>query len=132
MTDTRPPVAPVEGHYAMLRDGSVCGPIKNASIWYPISTDKWGCWVTDFLWDDSGQLAGKVHFSDRDIIAIITPEAMQAAATGEVERLRAALAEIFEMWAGSEGFIPETAPEGYLLELIKKMAMRALEVPDAD
>ena len=50
----------------------------------------------------------------------------------EIERLRAALAEIFEMWAGSEGFIPETAPEGYLLELIKRMAMRALEVPDAD
>ena len=42
-----------------------------------------------------------------------------------VSQLEAALREIFEMWAGSEGFIPETAPEGYLLELIKKMADRA-------
>ena len=49
-----------------------------------------------------------------------------------VANLEAALREIYEMWAGSEGFIPKTAPEGYLLELIKKMAMRALEVPDAD
>ena len=50
----------------------------------------------------------------------------------KVARLRAALREIYEMWAGSEGFIPETAPVGDLLELIKKMAMRALQVPDAD
>jgi hypothetical protein len=42
-----------------------------------------------------------------------------------VANFEAALAEIFEMWAGSEGFIPHTAPEGYLLELIKKMADRA-------
>ena len=44
---------------------------------------------------------------------------------GELERLRAALNDIFEMWAGSEGFIPHTAPEGYLLMLVKKMADRA-------
>ena len=50
----------------------------------------------------------------------------------EIERLRAALREIFEMWAGSEGFIPETAPEGYLLELIKKMAMRASTALEED
>ena len=43
----------------------------------------------------------------------------------EIERLRAALQEVFEIWAGSEGFIPETAPEGYLLMLVKKMADRA-------
>ena len=42
-----------------------------------------------------------------------------------VANLEAALREIYEMWAGSEGFIPETAPEGYLLELVKKMAVRA-------
>ena len=39
----------------------------------------------------------------------------------EVERLREALREVFEEWAGSEGFIPETAPEGYLLQLTKRM-----------
>ena len=46
-------------------------------------------------------------------------------ASGELERLRAALNDIFEMWAGSEGFIPQTAPEAYLLMLVKKMADRA-------
>ena len=40
----------------------------------------------------------------------------------EIERLREALREVFEEWAGSEGFIPETAPEGYLLQLTKRMA----------
>ena len=40
----------------------------------------------------------------------------------ENERLREALREVFEEWAGSEGFIPETAPEGYLLQLTKRMA----------
>lgn len=42
-----------------------------------------------------------------------------------VKRLRGALNEVFEQWAGSEGFIPETAPEGYLLQLTKKMALIA-------
>lgn len=45
--------------------------------------------------------------------------------TAENERLREALREVFEQWAGSEGFIPETAPEGYLLELTKRMALTA-------
>lgn len=40
----------------------------------------------------------------------------------ENERLHEALREVFEQWAGSEGFIPETAPEGYLLQLTKRMA----------
>ena len=40
----------------------------------------------------------------------------------ENERLREALREVFEQWAGSEGFIPETAPEAYLLQLTKRMA----------
>lgn len=44
------------------------------------------------------------------------------ALSAEVERLREALKEVFEAWAGSEGFIPETAPEGYLLYLTKRMA----------
>ena len=44
------------------------------------------------------------------------------AQAAEIERLRAALREVFEQWVGSEGFIPETAPEGYLLHLTKRMA----------
>ena len=44
------------------------------------------------------------------------------ALSADNERLRDALREVFEQWAGSEGFIPETAPEGYLLHLTKRMA----------
>jgi len=44
------------------------------------------------------------------------------AQAAEIEKLREALKEVFEAWAGSEGFIPETAPEGYLLYLTKRMA----------
>ena len=44
------------------------------------------------------------------------------AAADRIETLEAALREVFEQWAGSEGFIPETAPEGYLLQLTKRMA----------
>ena len=39
-----------------------------------------------------------------------------------IEQLEAALRDVFEQWAGSEGFIAETAPEGYLLQLTKRMA----------
>ena len=49
------------------------------------------------------------------------------AQAGEIERLREALREVFEHWAGSEGFIPETAPEGYLLQLTKRMADTAAD-----
>ena len=44
------------------------------------------------------------------------------AAADRIEALEAALREVFEEWAGSEGFIPETAPEAYLLQLTKRMA----------
>ena len=84
-------VAPVEGHYARMRDGAVVGPIRNASAWYTNSTDKWGCWHTDFLWDNTGRLSGKAYDPDLDIIATISPADMQAVASGELERLRAAL-----------------------------------------
>ncbi len=38
----------------------------------------------------------------------------------ENARLRAALEEIREVWAGSDGLIPETCPEGYLQRLLKQ------------
>lgn len=41
--------------------------------------------------------------------------------TAENEKLRAALQEAFEVYAGSEGFIPETAAEGYQQQVIKQM-----------
>jgi hypothetical protein len=77
--DTRPPVAPIEGHYAFMRDGSVAGPIRNASLWYSTSTDKWGCWHTEFLWDDTGRLVGKAYDPDCDIIATMSPDVMAVA-----------------------------------------------------
>ena len=49
-------------------------------------------------------------------------ERQRLAAADRIEALEAALREVFEEWAGSEGFIPETAPEAYLLQLTKRMA----------
>lgn len=65
-----------------------------------------------------------------DHIVYVSDDPLEAAdrietLTAENERLREALREVFEQWAGSEGFIPETAPEGYLLELTKRMALTA-------
>jgi hypothetical protein len=39
----------------------------------------------------------------------------------ENERLRAGLRNAYEVHAGSDGFIPETAAEGYLQRIIKQM-----------
>lgn len=36
--------------------------------------------------------------------------------------LRAAMHDIYEVYAGSEGFIPETCPEAYLQGRVKEMA----------
>ena len=40
----------------------------------------------------------------------------------ENEKLRAAMHDIYEVYAGSEGFIPQTCPEAYLQERVKEMA----------
>ena len=42
-------------------------------------------------------------------------------ASNEIERLRAALREAYEVYAGSDGFIPETAGEGYQQQIIRQM-----------
>jgi hypothetical protein len=39
----------------------------------------------------------------------------------ENERLRVALRGAYEVYAGSDGFIPETAAEGYQQQIIKQM-----------
>ena len=41
------------------------------------------------------------------------------------EKAEARLREVYEIYAGMEGFIPETAPEGYCLMIINKMAEAA-------
>lgn len=38
-----------------------------------------------------------------------------------VDELRQGMREIYEVWAGSESFIPETAPEAYQQKLIEEM-----------
>jgi hypothetical protein len=53
-----------------------------------------------------------------------------AALREKVERAKDALREIREIYAGMDGFIPETAPEGYQQRIIKQMydaAVRALD-----
>ena len=62
------------------------------------------------------RLRKQAYFADRS-----AEDAFNEAAD-RIEALEAALREVFEEWAGSEGFIPETAPEGYLLQLTKRMA----------
>ena len=44
-----------------------------------------------------------------------------AAAKADNERLRAALREAYEVYAGSDGFIPETAGEGYQQQIIRQI-----------
>ena len=39
-----------------------------------------------------------------------------------IEELQNAFREIYEVYAGSDGFIPETCAEGYQQQLIKEMA----------
>ena len=41
--------------------------------------------------------------------------------TARIAELEAGMREIYEVWAGSDGFIPETAPEGYQQQIIKQM-----------
>lgn len=66
--------------------------------------------------------------SDASLEAIATFR--ERAALEATQHLRRVLREIYEEWAGSDGFIPETAPEGYLLALTKRMARMAIEALD--
>ena len=45
----------------------------------------------------------------------------------QISQLRMAMHDIYEVYAGSEGFIPETCPEAYLQERMKEMAYIAGE-----
>ena len=61
--------------------------------------------------------------------AVIVEAADKEIATRDAElaRLREALAEIREIWAGSDAFIPVTAPEAYAQHLCKQMYQAAIE-----
>jgi hypothetical protein len=99
--DTRPPVAPKEGFYAMLRNGQVAGPITKdpRASWFEavMSSD-----VIEFYRDGRGGRFDK-YDSQYDIIATISPDVMavafdlpekfvvakQMGVYAELERLRA-------------------------------------------
>lgn len=75
------PVAPKEGHYALLRNNEVTRP----------RPDQWANKAAFFdglhhWWQDGTSVENCDAF---DIIATISPADMQAAASGELERLRA-------------------------------------------
>ena len=87
---------------------------------------RWGAWYYEDPFD------GKAYASDDPLEAADLIEELDRhltlsgkvskALSERIEALEAGLCEVFEEWAGSEGFIPETAPEGYLLQLTKRMA----------
>lgn len=54
-------------------------------------------------------------------IQAIDAETESARLAAENEKLRTALQEAFEVYAGSDGFIPETAAEGYQQQVIKQI-----------
>ena len=96
------PVAPVSGHYALLRNGSVVHPecitedfdLDGTPYYLPANSEE------DYYWTPNGVCQRQAYpkgipklifVPDCDIIATISPADMQAVASGELERLRAAL-----------------------------------------
>lgn len=92
MTDTRPPVPPVEGHYALLRNGMIARPVLDD---WPENPPFFDAYLEIYWWrDGTAQPSTKADLDVRsaplyDIIATISPEDMQAVASGELARLRA-------------------------------------------
>lgn len=87
------PVKPVEDHYALLRNGWIC-MVQIQKGWMKEISD-FALSVTTIndqvpLWNlDTGQC---LHDSpEYDIIGTISPEAMQAIASGQFERLQEAV-----------------------------------------
>lgn len=58
----------------------------------------------------------KLRKDNRQLWASLTAYA------NRVSELRLAMHDIYEVYAGSEGFIPQTCPEAYLQQLVKEMA----------
>lgn len=84
------PVPPIEGHYALLRNSIIAliGPRQNTSE----GVFMFHSAHFNYRWFDDGK--SYWHDGQYDIIATISPANMQAAANGEIERLRAALTPI--------------------------------------
>ena len=78
MDDTRQAAAPIAGYYALLRNGMVCGPLRNeyeGQSWFvaDIADDiNWRANGSIFLGEDQ-----EPH--DYDIVAVASPEAVRSA-----------------------------------------------------
>ena len=123
MSETNPPlVAPVEGHYAMLRNGNVVGPLEKSCIEGCFSCQV-GYEVDDWL--PSGEfLCGSC---DLDIIATISPTDMQAAAEGCYGRL----VSVEKTLAAIHAICLETGPRWTHEQAVEKISA-LVEASDGD
>ena len=120
MSETNPPpVAPVEGHYARLRNGMVVGPL--AKEWPQDELTSFSIAWEHLEWKQDG--TGHGMLPAWDIIATISPADMQAVASGELERLRAALQNIRALAAKRQH---EGGPDGNS-KTIEEFAIYGLE-----
>ncbi|MFN8993029.1 MAG: hypothetical protein ACK5X3_05105 [Pseudomonadota bacterium] len=112
------PFAPVEGHYALLRNGVVMGAYKQNSqgFWVGVASDINIFWKPDGTAYGSDNHGNRRLKPDHDIIATISPADMQALASGELERLRAALKEIVaadDNYKAASNFMKDSFSDGY-------------------
>jgi hypothetical protein len=97
--DTRPLVAPVEGHYAMLRNGEIS--LNHIPYFRKNSPCAWECPTSGAKWLADGKSYNGRHL---DIIAIISPEAM--ALVAEKSTYKAIVFGLRDRLARLEALIP--------------------------
>lgn len=119
-----PPVAPVEGHYALLRNGNVVGPLEKSCIEGFFSCQV-GYEVDE--WRSDGKFYHSNFPNPHDIIATISPEAMQAAADGTYERILAVESTL----AAIHAICLETGPRWSADEAMAKIT-QLVEASDGD
>lgn len=106
--DTRPPVAPVEGHYAMLRNGMIARPIIDDHAWLRQGLKQNVDPYLELVWFDDGRChpsSGLEEFTDEyDIIATISPHVMVLVA--EKSTYGAILFDLRNRLARLEALIP--------------------------
>ena len=110
MTNNKPPVAPKEGFYAMLRNGEVIGPMRKEyedQDWFVSRV------FDGYDWQSSGAFFVDGDPHGFDIIATISPEAMNEAVAlsqqpSQEELSKGRVVSRFE-W----GDIPKMNPEGH-------------------
>lgn len=68
-----------------------------------------------------GEVLSLRHNSQHQAVKIDVLKMDNNAKDARILELKAALREAYEIYAGSDGFIPETAAEGYQQQLIKQM-----------